>query len=162
MQIMAFRDLEDAHGHHLTHNFRPIQDIGDRIVRFNIESLQDNTLEIVPLDPLTVYDTQKPTPKPTLTFDYANAKDDNDDDDDVGIGSVQQNIPPLGVDDDVMPSEFPKMGGEETASNELGDGEAKTHPKQNALKGKNGAPAARSWSRLCASMMVFVSVLVVF
>ncbi len=39
-----FRDLLDEDGHILTHNFRPIQPLGDRIVQFNIIDNDDNTL----------------------------------------------------------------------------------------------------------------------
>lgn len=40
-----FRDLLDDDGHILTHNFRPIQPLGDRIILFNIIDDDDNTLE---------------------------------------------------------------------------------------------------------------------
>lgn len=39
-----FRDLLDEDGHILTHNFRPIQPLGDRIILFNIIDNDDNTL----------------------------------------------------------------------------------------------------------------------
>lgn len=40
-----FRDLLDEDGHILTHNFRPIQPLGDRIILFNIIDNDDNTLD---------------------------------------------------------------------------------------------------------------------
>lgn len=40
-----FRDLLDEEGHILTHNFRPIQPLGDRIILFNIIDNDDNTLD---------------------------------------------------------------------------------------------------------------------
>lgn len=40
-----FRDLLDEEGHILTHNFRPIQPLGDRIILFNIIDDDDNTLD---------------------------------------------------------------------------------------------------------------------
>lgn len=40
-----FRDLLDEDGHVLTHNFRPIQPLGDRIILFNIIDDDDNTLD---------------------------------------------------------------------------------------------------------------------
>lgn len=40
-----FRDLLDEDGHILTHNFRPIQPLGDRIVLFNIKDNDDNALD---------------------------------------------------------------------------------------------------------------------
>lgn len=45
-QIQMFRDLLDEDGHILTHNFRPIQPLGDRIVLFNLKDLDDNTLHM--------------------------------------------------------------------------------------------------------------------
>lgn len=36
-QIEAFREIKSAHGK-ITHNFRPIQPIGDRVVYYNIDS----------------------------------------------------------------------------------------------------------------------------
>lgn len=33
-QIEVFRNIQDEEGHHLTHNFRPIQPLGDRDVYF--------------------------------------------------------------------------------------------------------------------------------
>ncbi|XP_055530002.1 carbonic anhydrase 7 [Wyeomyia smithii] len=38
-QIEAFRALEDDEGHPLTHNFRPIQPLGDRVVMFNTDEI---------------------------------------------------------------------------------------------------------------------------
>lgn len=40
-QIELFRTIQDNEGHHLTHNFRPIQPLGDRDVYF-IRSLANN------------------------------------------------------------------------------------------------------------------------
>lgn len=39
IQIEAFRALEDEEGHPLTHNFRPIQPLGDRVVLFNTDEI---------------------------------------------------------------------------------------------------------------------------
>lgn len=39
LQIEAFRALEDEEGHPLTHNFRPIQPLGDRVVLFNTDEI---------------------------------------------------------------------------------------------------------------------------
>lgn len=39
-----FRDLLDEDGHILTHNFRPIQPLGDRVVLFNIINPDDDPL----------------------------------------------------------------------------------------------------------------------
>lgn len=36
-QIEAFREIRSAHGK-ITHNFRPIQPIGDRVVFYNIDN----------------------------------------------------------------------------------------------------------------------------
>ncbi|XP_058458649.1 carbonic anhydrase 7 [Malaya genurostris] len=38
-QIEAFRALEDDEGHPLTHNFRPIQPLGDRVVLYNTDEI---------------------------------------------------------------------------------------------------------------------------
>lgn len=38
-QIEAFRALEDEEGHPLTHNFRPIQPLGDRVVLYNTDEI---------------------------------------------------------------------------------------------------------------------------
>lgn len=40
-----FRDLLDEEGEVLTHNFRPIQPLGDRVILFNIIDDDDNTLD---------------------------------------------------------------------------------------------------------------------
>jgi hypothetical protein len=42
-----FRTLEDEEGNTLTHNFRPVQDIGDRIVLFSspLNDEVDNNLD---------------------------------------------------------------------------------------------------------------------
>lgn len=40
-----FRDLLDEEGHVLTHNFRPIQPLGDRVILFNIIDNDDNALD---------------------------------------------------------------------------------------------------------------------
>lgn len=37
LQIEAFRELRSVHGK-ITHNFRPIQPIGDRVVFYNIDN----------------------------------------------------------------------------------------------------------------------------
>lgn len=49
MQIELFRNIHDDEGHQLTHNFRPIQPIGDRQVWFVSEKpdFEDNQLEII-------------------------------------------------------------------------------------------------------------------
>ncbi|XP_058830890.1 carbonic anhydrase 7 [Topomyia yanbarensis] len=50
-QIEAFRALEDDEGHPLTHNFRPIQPLGDRVVLYNTDEIVkdvDLTDEIPP------------------------------------------------------------------------------------------------------------------
>jgi len=44
-QIQMFRLLLDDNGHVLKHNFRPIQELGDRIILFNIINNDDNTLK---------------------------------------------------------------------------------------------------------------------
>lgn len=38
-QIEAFRALDDEEGHPLTHNFRPIQPLGDRVVLYNTDEI---------------------------------------------------------------------------------------------------------------------------
>lgn len=38
-QIEAFRALEDEEGHPLTHNFRPVQPLGDRVVLYNTDEI---------------------------------------------------------------------------------------------------------------------------
>uniref|UniRef100_A0A182NH68 carbonic anhydrase n=1 Tax=Anopheles dirus TaxID=7168 RepID=A0A182NH68_9DIPT len=38
-QVQAFRALEDEEGHPLTHNFRPVQPLGDRVVLYNTDEL---------------------------------------------------------------------------------------------------------------------------
>lgn len=40
-----FRSLENSEGEPLNHNFRPIQDIGDRIVLFNTNDIVENEIE---------------------------------------------------------------------------------------------------------------------
>lgn len=42
-----FRSLENAEGEPLNHNFRPIQEIGDRIVLFNTNDIIDNEIKTV-------------------------------------------------------------------------------------------------------------------
>uniref|UniRef100_A0A182IYA9 carbonic anhydrase n=1 Tax=Anopheles atroparvus TaxID=41427 RepID=A0A182IYA9_ANOAO len=38
-QVQAFRALKDEDGHPLTHNFRPVQPLGDRVVLFNTDEM---------------------------------------------------------------------------------------------------------------------------
>uniref|UniRef100_A0A182RAY9 carbonic anhydrase n=1 Tax=Anopheles funestus TaxID=62324 RepID=A0A182RAY9_ANOFN len=38
-QVQAFRALENEEGHPLTHNFRPVQPLGDRVVLYNTDEL---------------------------------------------------------------------------------------------------------------------------
>ncbi|XP_053677397.1 carbonic anhydrase 7 [Anopheles nili] len=38
-QVQAFRALEDEEGHPLTHNFRPVQPLGDRVVLYNTDEM---------------------------------------------------------------------------------------------------------------------------
>lgn len=45
MQLEKFRALQDSHGQTLTHNFRPIQPLGDRVVLFNTKDIDTNTLD---------------------------------------------------------------------------------------------------------------------
>lgn len=40
-----FRVLQDSHGQTLTHNFRPIQPLGDRVVLFNTKDIDTNALD---------------------------------------------------------------------------------------------------------------------
>lgn len=47
LQIEVFRELKSAHGK-ITHNFRPIQPIGDRIVFYNIDNNYFSYNEIDP------------------------------------------------------------------------------------------------------------------
>lgn len=54
-QIEAFRALEDEEGRPLTHNFRPIQPLGDRVVMYNTDEIvkdvdltDDDTVETPP------------------------------------------------------------------------------------------------------------------
>lgn len=44
-QLAKFRALQDSHGHTLTHNFRPIQPLGDRVVLFNTKDIDTNALD---------------------------------------------------------------------------------------------------------------------
>lgn len=44
-QIEKFRALQDSHGQTLTHNFRPIQPLGDRVVLFNTKDIDTNALD---------------------------------------------------------------------------------------------------------------------
>lgn len=120
------------------------------------------------MDPSTVYSTlvtQSPNDGAIGGKTTAAAADD-DDDEDVGIGSVQQNIPPIGNDVDLMPSKFPAMGGgPETDDNELHDDDvaARSNPKHKPLKGKNGSePSASPMSRIYASLVVLVTLAFMF
>lgn len=56
-QIEAFRELKSANGK-ITHNFRPIQPIGDRVVFYNIDNSYFNYNEIDEPE-------EAPTTKPT-------------------------------------------------------------------------------------------------
>lgn len=44
-QLEKFRALQDSHGQSLTHNFRPIQPLGDRVVLFNTKDIDTNALD---------------------------------------------------------------------------------------------------------------------
>lgn len=174
-QIEAFRALQDSHGHHLTHNFRPIQDIGDRIVLFNIDNVDDNTLEAqvvnrpatnvddeIPeeLDPSTVYITHTTASKTTVTRLDGNGDRNDDDDDDVGIGSVQQNKHAQTLDDnELMLSDMPQLDRDDTPTATDG-AERAGNPKLKALtKGKeNGAGECVSQvSRICVLLVAVVA-----
>ncbi|XP_052861455.1 carbonic anhydrase 7 [Anopheles cruzii] len=50
-QVQAFRALEDEEGHPLTHNFRPVQPLGDRVVLYNTDELiKEIDLDMPPLE----------------------------------------------------------------------------------------------------------------
>ncbi|XP_059614156.1 carbonic anhydrase 7 isoform X2 [Phlebotomus argentipes] len=63
-QIEKFRALEDAHGHKMTHNFRPTQPLGDRVVLFNTEEVIENNLNRK-WPPYDVIDEEEHIAKPT-------------------------------------------------------------------------------------------------
>lgn len=80
-QVQAFRALQDEEGHPLTHNFRPVQPLGDRVVLFNT----DEMIKEIDLDkdlPPTVgedVDTNKlDTPTRTAGVGSQSAQDSND------------------------------------------------------------------------------------
>lgn len=58
LQIEAFRELKSTHGK-ITHNFRPIQPIGDRVVFYNIDNNYFSYNEIDPDEEETT--TTKPS-----------------------------------------------------------------------------------------------------
>lgn len=45
-QLQKFRQLENSEGKFLNHNFRPVQQVGDRIVWFASQSFQDDDLDV--------------------------------------------------------------------------------------------------------------------
>ncbi|XP_055610790.1 carbonic anhydrase 7-like [Uranotaenia lowii] len=50
-QIEAFRALEDEEGHPLTHNFRSIQPLGDRVVLFNTDEILKVDVDLTKYSP---------------------------------------------------------------------------------------------------------------
>lgn len=46
LQLERFRSLEDTDGNTLSHNFRPVQPIGDRIVWFTSENISQDDSEL--------------------------------------------------------------------------------------------------------------------
>ncbi|XP_053666644.1 carbonic anhydrase 7 [Anopheles marshallii] len=64
-QVQAFRALENEEGHPLTHNFRPVQPLGDRVVLYNTDELiKEVDLEKEhPIEPEGVDTNKIDTPK---------------------------------------------------------------------------------------------------
>uniref|UniRef100_A0A182QLY7 carbonic anhydrase n=1 Tax=Anopheles farauti TaxID=69004 RepID=A0A182QLY7_9DIPT len=75
-QVQAFRALEDEEGHPLTHNFRPVQPIGDRVVLFNTDEMikQVELDEEHPPEPEGV-DTNKLEPAKSASDEAKSPKD---------------------------------------------------------------------------------------
>lgn len=102
-----FRDLLDEDGHILTHNFRPIQPLGDRIVLFNIKDNDDNTLYMTDSPDNDI----RPETDSGTTFDRTDSpKDDippevdNDKNDDLSGGdkNVLNDSPDNNLDDETV------------------------------------------------------------
>ncbi|GAB0096249.1 carbonic anhydrase [Sergentomyia squamirostris] len=64
-QLEKFRALEDTDGARLTHNYRPIQPLGDRIVLFNTEDVIENNLQNRNGPAYAVVPAEEPVAKPT-------------------------------------------------------------------------------------------------
>lgn len=168
VQLEKFRALQDAHGHHLTHNFRPIQPLGDRVVLFNIESESDTTLQ--DLAPVKSDDDILPdAPPPNIDWDETKAtteqptipsNEEMDNDPDVGIGSVQGIH--LGSSDNNhdldMMSDMPLLV--EPHVLQEAQAEKRHNPKMDAAKGK-GSSATRIVG-LMHVLLVVPAVLVLF
>uniref|UniRef100_A0A182WJ26 carbonic anhydrase n=1 Tax=Anopheles minimus TaxID=112268 RepID=A0A182WJ26_9DIPT len=69
-QVQAFRALENEEGHPLTHNFRPVQPLGDRVVLYNTDELikEVDLDEEHPVEPEGVDTNKIDTPKSDETI----------------------------------------------------------------------------------------------
>lgn len=65
-QLETFRSLYDSHGHLLTHNFRPIQPVGDRTVWY-VSKDAESELKFIPSSPRP----PSSPPRPTSDYEYS-------------------------------------------------------------------------------------------
>lgn len=139
------------HGQQLSHNFRPIQDLGDRIVIFNVETLDDNTLEEVPTSDHNIDDDDRTQSIPSSNndadeIDFVNNKE--------RMQSVQHEE--ADVSDTLLQSE--KINASDNQMNHNGLEDLIGISKLEALTGKNngGVGSVSDVSRM--GMIIVVTV----